>query len=281
MNMNEQHIESRFWFIEMHAYWQGLVNSRHITEYFHVSRTQAQKYIAEYQRLHPLNLSYNPSLKGFFTTTDFACCYISGDANEYLEWLHTQTDFTTKTNSTPLTNASLNLPKRSVKPDVMRALTQAIQLRRRLEVDYVSLKSPNGEGRIIQPHVFVKTGLRWHLRAFDEKHQQFRDFVLSRFNGAPEVLEGETVSPCNDKAWQTVIDLKFVADLRLSPEQKRVIEQDYQMTNGELTVTTRAALAQYVLQEMQVNIKFLDEYPEAQQLVLANKKDIQTWLFNG
>jgi hypothetical protein len=279
--MDRQHFASRYWFLELHAYWLGLVNSRHVTEYFQVSRTQAQKYIASYQKIHPHNLIYNKSSKGFCATSRFAPQYISGNANEYLEWLHTQTNDVFTSVHSPLTNASLNLPKRRVHPDVIRGLSQAIKLRRRLDVDYVSLKNPDGEGRIIQPHVFVKTGLRWHLRAFDEKHQQFRDFVLSRFNGVPEILEGETVSPSNDEAWQTFIDLKFVADLRLSPAQKYVIEQDYQMRNGELTISTRAALAQYVLQEMQVNTKFLDEYPEAQQLVLANKKDIQKWLFNG
>ena len=251
--MNEQHIESRYWFIEMHAYWQGLVNSRYITEFFHVSRTQAQKYITAYQQIQPHNLIYNKSSKGFCTTSRFAPQYISGNANEYLEWLHSQSSGVTTTAKSPLTNASLNLPKRRVHPDVIRGLSQSIKLKRRLEVDYVSLKNPDGEGRIIQPHIFVKTGLRWHLRAFDEKHQQFRDFVLSRFNCVHEMLEGETVSPSNDEAWQTFIDLKFVADLRLSTAQKHVIEQDYQMQNGELNISTRAALAQYVLQEMQVN----------------------------
>lgn len=279
--MNGQHLNSRFWFIELRAYWQGLVNSRHITEYFHVSRTQAQIYIAAYQSEHPNNLVYNKSLKGFCATNLFSPFYINGDANEYLEWLHSQSNDVITTANTSLTNASLNLPKRRVHHDVIRELTQAIKLKRRLEVDYVSLKNPDGEGRIIQPHVFVKTGLRWHLRAFDEKHQQFRDFVLSRFTGLPEILDGETISPSQDEAWQTFIYLKFAVDSRLSPAQKRVIEQDYQMQDGELIISTRAALAQYVLQEMQVNIKFLDEYPEAQQLVLANKKDIQKWLFNG
>jgi protein-L-isoaspartate O-methyltransferase len=44
---------------------------------------------------------------------------------------------------------------------------------------------------------------------------------------------------------------------------------------------TRAALAQYLLQEMQVNFKFLDANAEAQQLVLANKNVIKKGLFNA
>lgn len=279
--MNEYLSKSRFWFIEIQAYWRGLVNSRHIIDYFHVSRTQAQKYISAYREKYPDNLIYKDSLKGFTPTSIFSLHYITGDANEYLEWLHNKPESVVNVPDATLTNASLNLPKRRVHPHIIRQLSHAIKLNLRLEVDYVSLKNPDGEGRIIQPYIFVKTGLRWHLRAYDEKHREFRDFVLSRFNETAEILKGKTVDPNQDYAWQTYIDLKFVADLRLSPPQKRVIEQDYQMQNNELIITTRAALAQYVLQEMQVNTKFVDEYPEAQQLVLANKKDIQKWLFNG
>ena len=53
------------------------------------------------------------------------------------------------------------------------------------------------------------------------------------------------------------------------------------MQNGQLVVSTRAALAQYLLKELQVNTKFHDEKAEAQQLVLVNKDDIKQWLFNA
>lgn len=163
----------------------------------------------------------------------------------------------------------------------MRSLVSAIKQQRRVEVNYVSLSNPDGEGRIIQPHIFVKTGLRWHLRAFDEKHMEFRDFVLSRFCGEPELLDKATHTTEQDHGWNTYIELILIPDQRLNPKQKAVIEQDYQMQKGQLIIETRAALAQYLLQEMQVNIKFHDEYPEAQQLVLVNKDDIKQWLFNA
>lgn len=279
IKVNEQHIDSRYQLIEMLAYWQGLVNSSALKNYFDVSRTQAQKYLTQYQQAYPNQLIYDKRRKGFVITPSFVPTHISGNANEYLDWIHAQSN--SPNNSNQLTNATLNVPKRSVQPDVIRMLVQAINQKRRLEVDYVSLTRPDTEGRIIQPTVFVCTGLRWHLRAYDEKNMEFRDFVLSRFLGKPELLDGDVVDSTDDEAWHTFIDLKFVPDPRLTPMQKKVIEHDYQMDNGELIVNTRAALAHYVLQEMNVNIKFLDEYPEAQQLVLANKSDIKKWLFNG
>jgi predicted DNA-binding transcriptional regulator YafY len=143
------------------------------------------------------------------------------------------------------------------------------------------LPIPMVKGALFSPTYFVKTGLRWHLRAFDEKHQQCRDFVLSRFRGQPEILDNATHNAAQDIGWNSIITMIFSPDSRLSPEQKVVIEQDYQMEDGKLVTKTRAALAQYLLQDMQVNIKFHDAIPEAQQLILVNYNDIKQWLFNA
>jgi predicted DNA-binding transcriptional regulator YafY len=279
--VKDHHIAKRYRLIELLSYWQGHVNSTQLSQHFAVSTTQGKKYFAGYQLAYPKNLRYDNRLKGYVPQPDFAPTYITGDASEYLQWLDHPSETVTAKKVASLTNTSLNLPQRHVLPDVMRGLVAAIKSKRRLEVNYISLSNPNGQGRIIQPHVFVRTGLRWHLRAFDEKHQQFRDFVLSRFQGQPELLDGATHSANEDQAWQTHIELELTPDSRFSAKQKTVIEQDYNMQNGTLILKTRAALAQYLLQEMQVNFKFLDAKAEAQQLVLANKNAIKQWLFNG
>jgi predicted DNA-binding transcriptional regulator YafY len=273
--------DTRYRTIELLVHWTGLVNSTQLMAYFCVSRTQAQKYLTAYQKNHPANLVYDKRRKGFKPKQHFCAEFISNDVNEYLDWLNNTVEPTVSKQASRFTNASLSLPTRQVLPQVMRGLISAIKQQKRIEVDYVSLANPNGEGRIIQPHTFVKTGLRWHLRAFDEKHQQFRDFVLSRFRGQPELLDNASHNPEQDSAWNSIIELVFCPDSRLTAEQKRVIEQDYQMQNGQLVTQTRAALAQYLLQDMQVNIKFLDAVPEAQQLTLLNFKDIKQWLFSA
>jgi hypothetical protein len=61
--------------------------------------------------------------------------------------------------------------------------------------------------------------------------------------------------------------------------QKEVLAHDYQMQNGKFLIQIRACLPQYVLQEMQVNIRDIDISPETQQLVLINHNDIKPWLF--
>jgi len=265
--------------VELLAHWEGKVNTTVLIKHIHMSRQQIQKYLKSYQQCHPDNLFYDKSLKGFTPNKGFTAQYISGDVNQYLDWVTNQSAVLSKAQQ--LSYTVLSIPKRQVSPLVMRGLVAAIKHKKRLDVEYSSLTSPQNQGRIIQPHVFVKTGLRWHLRAYCEDKKQFRDFVLSRFRGRPELLNAATHPGEHDHAWHTTVPLIFQADHRLSSAQKALIEQDYQMQNGQLLVNTRAALAQYLLKELQVNTKFHDEKAEAQQLVLVNKDDIKQWLFNA
>ena len=53
---------------------------------------------------------------------------------------------------------------------------------------------------------------------------------------------------------------------------------DYNMNNGRLELQVRAKLAPYLLQLLNVNTGTLLEDPRAQQLVLNNQDDLNTWL---
>jgi predicted DNA-binding transcriptional regulator YafY len=163
----------------------------------------------------------------------------------------------------------------------MRGLVAAIRQKRRIDVDYVSLNNPTAEGRVIAPHSFINTGLRWHLRAWCEKSKEFRDFVLSRFRGTPELETKTDYTQEKDTAWNTPVTLILQPDPRLSPEKQAVLANDYQMQKGQLHITTRGCLVQYLLRELQVSTKVLDGTPEAQQLVCVNLPDIKRWLFEG
>ncbi|AMX01707.1 WYL domain-containing protein [Microbulbifer thermotolerans] len=273
--------QRRFWLIELIAYWEGRLNTRHLREFFGVTRQCASKDINDYRDICPGNLrDYCPREKGYTPSPDFQRHYISADVAEYLNWMAGLSARALPADATySLPNCVLRHPARNVTPQVMRPLVRAIREGRRVEVDYGSISNPNGEGRIIVPHTFVNTGLRWHLRAWCEKNRQYRDFVLSRFLGQPEVLDQSPHTAEADIAWNTEITLVLEPDARLTPEKKAVLEHDYNMEGGQLCLKTRAALASYLLKEMQVNTKMLDGRPEAQQLVLVNEDDVKEWLF--
>ena len=277
--MSSDGFQQRLWFIELIAYWEGRISSSTLVQQFAISRQQALRDIQRYQRLAPGNLDYDAQQKSYRPTADFQPLYQQGDVPEYLCWLSQQNpDHYAAMHRLPFDQ--LQLPSRPITPQLMRQLIQAMREQRRLDVGYVSLTNPDTEGRIIVPHHFVNTGLRWHLRAWCEKSGEYRDFVLSRFRGDGELMDKSSHGAEQDEGWNTEVILVFRPDSRLSEAQQQVLEQDYQMDNGELQLTTRGCLVQYLVQQMQVNIKMLDGNPTAQQLVLVNKSDIKRWLFD-
>ena len=108
-----------------------------------------------------------------------------------------------------------------------------------------------------------------------------RSFCLIRFREEVQIEGPSPYTIEQDVAWQTNVTLILSSDPRLSAAQTQVLAHDFQMDNGQLHISTRAALADYLLKEMQVNTKYLDGKPEAQQLVLVNRDDIKQWLFNS
>lgn len=74
--------------------------------------------------------------------------------------------------------------------------------------------------------------------------------------------------------------LQHNPDPPFSALQQQVVTQDYSMQHGQLHLRTRACLAQYLLQELQVNLRQPPISPEAQQLVLVNIDEVKPWLFD-
>jgi hypothetical protein len=267
----------RQYFIELILWWEGGINCKMLEQQFAITRQQASNDLKHYATQFPLNTAkdngtYHPS-------SDFIAQHLTPDINVYLHWFATQQ---ISINTPANDNVScLVLPPRKVSEKTIRILVAAIRHKQRVEVDYVSLSNPDNDGRIFHPHTFVNTGSRWHIRGYCEKSTDFRDLVLSRFRGEAEIIDPSTVTVQQDIAWQTQVKLILQPDPRLSPEKQAVLANDYQMEGGQLVLSTRAALAQYLLHELQVNTKMLDGTPEAQQLVLVNRDQIKPWLFAG
>jgi hypothetical protein len=276
--MDNTPAQQRYRFIELIAYWEGRINATTLAQQFGQSRQQNSADINSYKNLAPDNLIYDSSLKVNIPTDHFLPQFISTQVDEYLHWFHTGQ---LPSSVPPPLSESLKIPARKISPQIMRCLVAAIRQQKRIEVDYVSLNNPNREGRVIAPHSFVNTGLRWHLRAWCEKSKEYRDFVLSRFRGEPELLEKSHHTAAQDAGWITQVTIILQPDPRLSPAKREVLENDYQMQNGQLHIVTKGCLVNYLLREMQINTKMLDGTPEAQQLVLVNQADIRPWLFEG
>jgi len=130
--------------------------------------------------------------------------------------------------------------------DVLAPVCRAIHAKRPVAIRYHSMSSGESE-RVIVPFALVDTGLRWHVRAFDRKSGEFRDFVVTRIE-APTLLDEEPQAnerPNNDIQWMRIVELDFVPPPRL--ERPEIIKMDYGMTDGSIRMRVRAAVAGYML----------------------------------
>ncbi|HEN8703990.1 TPA: WYL domain-containing protein [Pseudomonas putida] len=273
----------RYRLIETVAWWEGRLTTGHLMQSFGISRQQASKDINTYITEHaPKNLTYDRHLKGYVPNLKFAPKFIENSASAYLHLLSENKERASHIEGLALAYAHtevLKVPDRSVRPEVLRPLLKACREGLRLECEYVSLANPVPETRLIAPHTLIYTGMRWHVRAFCEKNRDYRDFVLSRFRGEPDVLDVSEHEREQDAGWCTEVTVIIEPDPRLKPEQKAIIAQDYGMQREQLLIPSRGALVQYVLQRYQIDPNKIQAKAAAQQIVVANLEDLQQWIY--
>jgi predicted DNA-binding transcriptional regulator YafY len=274
---------TRYRLIEIVAHWEGRLTTNHLMTSFGIGRQQASKDINTYlQDIAPNNLVYDKYLKGYKPSDTFVPRLTTGTADEYLHVLGRSKDIAHTFTGLNLgfTNIEiLQAPLRQLDPVILRALVQAAREHKRIEIGYISLSSAAEEERILVPHTLVCTPLRWHVRAYCEKHKDFRDFVLSRFRGIPDFYGDSDVTTEQDALWNTEVTIRLQPDHRLSTAQQSIIAHDYGMVDHQLAITTRAPLVGYLLQALNIDNSKLEISPTAQQIVVANYADIKKFLF--
>jgi predicted DNA-binding transcriptional regulator YafY len=163
--------------------------------------------------------------------------------------------------------------QRSVDPFILRTLLRAMEGRREVEIEYLSLTSSRKRG--VVPHSLAFNGTRWHVRAWCVDRKDFRDFVLTRMLDANPETKPSDADPNDDLEWNTFIELRIAADPRLDADQRAAIERDNGMTNGEARIRTRAAFAYYVMRDMLLDRDMDQIPPMRRQLSLVNRDEVE------
>jgi predicted DNA-binding transcriptional regulator YafY len=274
---------TRYRLIEIVAQWEGRLTTNHLCNSFGIGRQQASKDINTYLKdIASGNLLYDKYLKGYVPSQSFSPKLTTGTADEYLHVLSRTKDIAHTFQGLDLGFAHtemLQVPLRSIDPVILRALVQASREHRRVDLRYISMSSAIEEDRVIVPHTLVCTPLRWHVRAYCEKHKDYRDFVLSRFRGVPEIFNESKHTSAEDDLWNTAVTLRITPDSRLDAAQQDLITRDFGMKDGCLEVKTRAPLVEYMLHAFNIDPRKQEMRPEAQQIVIENFREIEKYLF--
>lgn len=272
----------RYRLIEIIALWEGRLTTKSLMQAFGIGRQQASKDINHYiQEIAPENLMYDSKLKGYRPTHNFECKVTNGDINEYLNLLTDRKELQSSFNVMKLEQANtttIQPPLRHIQPLFVRPIIEAARDKMRVEIQYTSLSQPEPRDRMIAPHTLVFNGYRWHVRAFCEESLMFKDFLLSRMTDISEITLPATKLLEDDINWNTQTNILITPDPRLNTAQSRVIERDFGMTNGKLVISTRAALVIYYLQLLRIDKKEWNNNPQAQQIIVNNRSELEQWL---
>lgn len=267
--------EQAFLVMELVAQWEGRLNTNHLTQQLAITRQSASRLINEYKTRYPDHLLYNASLKCYEPTKKFRPEQGDGNFESYIALTKRQLG----SNSILQIGSGHQTPA----PDIVRPILQAIKTRQRLDLAYASITSPEFEERIISPHTLINDGHRWHVRAWCEKNQDFRDFVLTRIRSVFDI-EGQSIyGEEQDERWNTWVTIAIEPAPRLDDARRRIVAMDYEMISdmsGNLTREYRIRVALLIYWLQQLRVDRYRERPEAQQIILTaeSRQVVQRWL---
>ena len=269
-------VERRLEFIEFRLFWEGGVNRSDIVNEFGVSVPQASKDLALYQERAPDNIHYDRSRKKYFSQDNFQPKYTVPDADAYLEWKTvngiSSNNFKGLTDPVNLLMDKLPVPQRSIDVDVLRTLLECVREKQSVEILYQSMNEtrPEPEWRRISPHAFGNDGLRWHVRAFCHIDRKFKDFIISRCLdlGSSDKAGADAD---DDKFWAEYFVISLCPNPKLSISQQKVIECDFSMQDGEVTVPVRHALLYYFCKRLRLDLTDSMDDPSETPVVVKNR----------
>jgi predicted DNA-binding transcriptional regulator YafY len=146
------------------------------------------------------------------------------------------------------------------------------------------MSNPALHERVISPHTLIYTGFRWHVRAWCQKRQSYRDFLLSRIDRTPTVADDLPPPVENDSLWLEQITLTLIPNALLTTAQQALVERDFAMPEGRLQITVRKALAHYTLQRYQAAITGEEASRVAEhplQLLPADRSKLVPYIFSS
>lgn len=279
----------RLQYIEMRAYYTGVVTRSDVARAFALSDAAATKDLKFYNEIAPENLIYKHAVFGFVPGADFKEVFADLSPATVLPML--EANLTVIGGPNPEDSVfgipveSMVLPNRLPDKTVLSQISRAIHKQKKLEVSYRSLSDKDSKNkRIIEPHALVNTGFRWHVRAYNEDTFDFRDFVLSRFVSA-KCLENDAESSSDyDDDWSEIISVKLTPHPKLDEDKQQSLLIDYGSKEQIITIKVRRALIGYLLQQLSVDTTAEHALnPNKYQLIVLNRDEIEpfaAWAFS-
>lgn len=263
--------DQRLAFIETLLYWEGQINRKDLEDFFDISSPLASAEFKRYQEIVPDGMIYDRSDKVYKATAEFTPRFVSIDPYDYFSLLRLSQNDRFRQRSflrfCPDFQV-LAFPERKVDPAILKRVVRAMRAGKALEIRYQSMSTPEPHWRWINPHAFGFDGFRWHIRAYCHMRKDFRDFVPGRILATGGEQHMPAAAAAQDLLWQREVIFKIAPHPDLSEGQRKVIEHEYGMQNGEKHFTVTAAFSFYVINRLR-----LDD-DSSKRIILLNRAEI-------
>lgn len=271
----------RLEFIEYRLFWEGRINRKDIIERFNVSIPQASTDIKNYKHEAPGNMRYNKRTKHYYASPSFKPVLRQLDVKSFFSQIQMLSDGIIEQNSSSLGYYPdydvLYSIERVIDIKILQNIVLSMRDEMALKVQYQSMSRPVPIWRWISPHAFAYDGFRWHIRAFCEERNTFRDFIIGRIITI-DGIKKRSADPSEDKKWHQFIKVEIAPHPSLTEGQKKIIEYEYGMENGKVDLTVRLALLYYLINRFKLENENLTRFNPQRNLIILNNEEIDSYI---
>ena len=243
--------QERLSHIDFKAFFLGAVGRNDLVNRFGIKEAAATRDISLYRELAPKNLEYDTKAKSYVIKPSFKPMFEYSSTQALAALSHGfGEDFIGSHKAVVACEMPTNLSQPQL--PVLAVLTRAIHQHKAVRINYCSIASGQSQREIV-PFVLVDNGLRWHIRGYCRKRDDFIDFVVTRITD-PKLIESkpqEHETREADIQWNRIVEMEIVPHPNL--KHPETIELDYAMQEGKLKVNVRAAVVGYVLRRWNVD----------------------------
>lgn len=285
MDQQNDSPQQRLSLMELLLVWEGRIYRSRVCELFGIGLPRSSQWIKEIRDLNPNRLEWDSKARSYFVTADFYKQYakatqveISESLSRYLSMVGLPYASAMEDGESVMWSAtpSINAPS----PKIFAALNNAIRQAMAVDIEYMSLSEPAPHRRILHPHSLVLAGRRWHVRAYSETNQDYRDYALGRIIEVKPLAQLSDRSRHDDPDWNTKVKVRLVAHPELSQDQARVIQAEYFKGTASRVETCRAALVPYFIQDIRAAMDTKTQHAPDYLIAVENAREVSKWLFN-
>lgn len=242
----------RLAFVELRLRFVGEIRRQDLAKRFGIQTAAATRDLAAYKDFAPNNLEYDAKSKMYRIGEWFRPVF-NIPVERVLMWLSQGYGDSEPIRLRQAVSSEVMMTSSKIDAQILATITRGIFSKSPTVISYRALSSGLTTREII-PFSLADNGQRWHVRGFDRRSNEFRDFVLARITDVqlrPGPIE-EHEMPAKDIQWNRIVELELIPH-PANVQHPETVETEYGMTDGLLHMQVRAAMVGYLLRRWNVD----------------------------